>query len=306
MPLLKRRSLEKAELDPEDIKQRKLVRAYFRSSVRTWDEIYDYEGLYGRIYRERRDLVLDMCDRLRLSPASRILEIGCGPGVITRELAQRGYRVTAIDYVLEMVEATGRLAARSGVGSQVALSAGDLHHLPFSDERFDLALVIGVIEWLPALREPLMEITRVLKRGGYAIISVDNRWALHAFLDPLLNPILAPVKTRLVNFLRRTGLRRPHTRPNTYSMREFDSALRTAGLRKFSGTSLGFGPFSFFRQSAFPHHAGVRIHKTLQCLADSGFPIIKSAGLVYVVLASRDCEDHTRPTMPERGRRAWA
>jgi SAM-dependent methyltransferase len=205
---------------------------------------------------------------------------------MTVALAQRGYCVTAVDLVFEMAEATARLTAGAGVGSRVTPNVGDVHHLPFSDNRFDLVLAIGVTEWLPALRRPVMEIARVAKKGGFAIVSTDNRWTLHAFLDPLLNPVLAPVKGNLLDLLHRVGLGAPYARPRTYSVRKFDLEIDGAGLKKLAGRTMGFGPFSFLRRDIMPSR-DLRIYQMLQRLADHRFPIVGSAGRVYLVLATK-------------------
>jgi SAM-dependent methyltransferase len=270
-----------------NIEGQRLVRAYFRLSLSAWSEIYDGKELYSKIYVKRMDAVLEILDRLPLPPHSRILDIGCGPGVMTLALAQRGYRVCAVDLVVDMAEATARLTAGAGIGSGVTMSVGDVHHLPFSADTFDLVLALGVTEWLPALRRPVMEIARVLKPGGFAVVSTDNRWTLHTIIDPLLNPILTPVKRTLRNLLHRGGLGTSCARPRTYSMREFDVAVCEAGLKKLVGTTLGFGPLSFFRRPIMSDSVGLSIHHVLQRLADRGLPIVRSAGHVYLVLATK-------------------
>ncbi len=291
MSILRGRELRAERTGDRDVagntEGQELIRAYFSSSVSTWSEVYDEKDLYRRIYKRRMDAVLEMLDRLALPPHSRILEIGCGPGVMTVALAQRGYRVTAVDFVFEMSEATARLTIGAGVDPFVTTSVGDVHQLPFSDNRFDLVLVVGVIEWLPGLCRPLREIARVTKQGGFTIVTTDNRWALHALLDPLRNPVLGPAKRKFLNLLHRAGFGVRHVRPNTYSILEFDCAVRGAGLKKLARKTLGFGPFSFFRQLVMPDSIGLRLDQILQHLADRSFPIIKSAGHVYLLFATK-------------------
>jgi ubiquinone/menaquinone biosynthesis C-methylase UbiE len=232
------------------------------------------------------DTVLEVVDRLNLPRRSRILDIGCGPGVITVALAQRGFRVTAVDCATEMTEATAQLAVAEKVDHLVSLSIGDVHKLPFSSNRFDLVLMIGVSEWLPALPSPVTEIARVTKPGGFTIVTTDNRWSLHALVDPLLHPFLAPVKRQFLKLLHASS---PGTqpRPTTYSIREMDRAARAAGFNKLEGKSVGFGPFSFLRRFVMPDRAGVRIDRRLQRLADRSFPLVNSFGHVYLLLAAK-------------------
>jgi ubiquinone/menaquinone biosynthesis C-methylase UbiE len=231
------------------------------------------------------DAVLEIVDRLNLPRRSRILDIGCGPGVISVALAQRGFRVTGVDCAIEMTDAAARLTTATKVEHLVTLGIGDVHKLPFYNNSFDLVLMIGVSEWLPALRPPVMEIARVTKPGGFAIVSTDNRWALHALADPLLHPFLTPVKRQFLKLLQVSFPKYP--RPTTYSILDMNRAVRGAGFKKLEGKSVGFGPFSFFRGFVMPDRAGVHIDRMLQRLADRSFPIINSAGHVYLLVATK-------------------
>ncbi len=274
----------------DDIEGQSRVRSFFRSTLSYWGELYDGKDAYRRTYVQRKDAALEIVDRLALPPHSRILEIGCGPGIITRALAQRGYRVTAVDFVFDMVQAAVGLTTGASGDRLVTPSVGDVRRLPFSDESFDVVLAIGVTEWLPNLRRALGEIARVAKRGGFVIVSTDNRWTLHGFLDPLLNPIAARIKEILLPILYRARRSASHVRPKTYSIHELDRAVSAAGLEKLAGRTLGFEPFSFLRRPIMPDSASFRVHQALQRLADRQFPIVKSAGRVYLLLATKGAD----------------
>jgi SAM-dependent methyltransferase len=274
----------------DDIEVQNPVPAFFRSTLSYWSELYDGKDAYRRTYVERKDAVLEMVDRLALPPHSRILDIGCGPGLITLALAQRGYRVAAADLVFDMVRAAVGLTTGASVDCRVTPSVGDVRRLPFSDESFDLVLAIGVTEWLPNLRHALREIARVVKRGGFVIVSADNRWTLHGFLDPLLNPIAGLIKEILLSVLYRVRRRVSRVRAKMYSIHELDLAVSAAGLEKLVGRTLGFEPFSFLRRPIMPDLASLRVHQALQRLADRQVPIVKSAGRVYLLLATKGAD----------------
>src|SRR5215469_6338682 len=87
----------------------RMVRARFGATLSTWREVYDERNLYQKIYKRRMDAVLEIVDRLNLPWRPRILDIGCGPGVITVALARRGLHVTGIDCASEMTEAAQQL-----------------------------------------------------------------------------------------------------------------------------------------------------------------------------------------------------
>jgi ubiquinone/menaquinone biosynthesis C-methylase UbiE len=270
--------------------QREIAAAYFRSTAPHWEEFYADHGeptVYATIYRARLARALSLADALRLPSGSRCLDIGCGPGIATVALAQRDFAVFAVDLVEAQLERVRQRATAGGLASRVVTGVGDIHDLPFPDRSFDFVLVIGVMEWLEHPDKPLREISRVLKPGGHAILSVDNKWALRNILDPITSPPFALVKRPVKKVLGWCGLRgRSGPRDYAYSIAAFDRLTANAGLRKQLGVTVGFGPFSFFRLE-LPQFFGLALHGWLQRLADRGFPLLRSTGFVYLTVVEK-------------------
>src|SRR5262249_11339800 len=151
-------------------------------------------------------------DSLGLPLRAPVLEIGCGPGLITTAMAREGLSVSAIDTAPEMVERTRARARQAGLDPLVLARVGSIEAVPFADASFEIVVVIGVSEWLDSMRQPLAEIYRVLRPGGHLVISADNSWPLHQVLDPVFNPALKPIKSCIGKALRFTGLRTPQPR----------------------------------------------------------------------------------------------
>jgi len=254
------------------------VADYFDRTAAAWRDVYGSKGVYAYMYQERRDIVLKFVDRLKLTANTKVLEVGCGPGVTTVELARRGYSVNALDFAPVMIAFTQRLASESGVS--VRCLVGDVCSLPFPDYTFPLVLAAGVTEWVADLEGAIDQLARVVAPEGHLIVTTDNRWAAYRLLDPVLHPVFDRLKT-----LMRMSDRK--LRAKVYSRWQFNTALKKSGLRIVSAMTLGFGPFSFFKYPLLSDRLGIRLHRMIQDVADQGTPVLRHAGHVYAVLAAR-------------------
>ena len=202
-------------------------------------------------------------------------------------LAQRGFRVHAIDSAEAMIELVHQHAAETGTSEMLSLSVGDVHALAFEDEAFDLVIAIGVIPWLERAELAMQEVARVTKPDGHVILTTANWAGLASILDPVVNPPLAPLKQRVKAMLERAGVLRHHPPGMTFHRRSYiDEALARLDLVKVRGMTRGFG-FSFFRLSILPEPLGTMLHRRLQRLADQNVLVFRSTGMAYLVLARK-------------------
>lgn len=264
--------------------QQNNVDLYFQSQALFWRDIYFKPDVYSVIHQQRRELALAWVDTLGLARQTPVLEAGCGAGAMAVALARRGLAVHAVDSVPAMVELTTQLAAGYGVEGGVAAALGDVHHLDFSSGRFGLVVALGVLPWLDSPETALREMARVLRPGGYALVSADNLWRFNYLLDPVL--WLRPHAGRV---LRRLGLLKRPAAPPTQrlSWRRFEAVLQAAGLKPVRRAALGFGPFSLLGCFCPPDSIGVRLHCLLQRLAERGAPVLGSTGTQHLVLAKK-------------------
>jgi SAM-dependent methyltransferase len=264
-----------------------LVDRHFEVAAGYWKAIYEEPTVYGAIYQERRSTALSWIDELALPGGTTVLEIGCGAGLTSVALAERGFEVTATDNVEAMVGLTNQLARDRMVSERLRTAMVDVHNLPFEDCSFSGVLALGVLPWLHSPEQAVAEMARVLRPGGFMLVNVDNVFRLHYWLDPHLNPAVAPVRDLLRRWLRRTGTRAGSIEPTLVHLdrpRRLDLALSCAGLTKARGATIGFGPFSFWGRRILTEHEGKRLHRKLQGLADRRVPLLRSMGAQYVVL----------------------
>jgi len=280
--------------------QRRVMEGHFEVAAPFWDELYDRTDVSTWLFRERQARALAWVETLNLPREARILDAGCGAGHAAIALAHRGYHVDAIDPVAAMVELARRNADEAGQGDAVELRAGDIHALEAESNHYDLILALGVVPWLHSPAQALAEVARVLKPGGHAIVTCDNRRGLVYLIDPMRGAWLEPARRTISAALRRAGLRRtpPHgARAEFHRRRELDALLSQAGLAKLSWRTQGFGPFTLLGRQ-LPDSIGHPLQAQLHRLADRGMPGLRAGGSGYMVLAQKPAEDPTPKIHP--------
>ncbi|GAA1996671.1 hypothetical protein GCM10009799_24470 [Nocardiopsis rhodophaea] len=106
-----------------------------------------------------------LADELR--PGSAVLDVGCGPGSITADIAERVSpgRVVAVDASPEAVATARRTAADHGVRG-VEFAVADVHALDFPDATFDVVHAHQVLQYVADPVRALSEMRRVCRPGG--------------------------------------------------------------------------------------------------------------------------------------------
>jgi ubiquinone/menaquinone biosynthesis C-methylase UbiE len=262
------------------------VTAYFQSSAHYWSSIYEESDVASIIFQDRRDLVVALVDQLHLEPLSRVLDVGCGAGHLAVTLAGK-FMVEAVDTVQDMLETTRRRANAAKVQHRLNVRLADANQLNYESASFDLVTAIGVLPWVREITAPLKEFARVLRPGGYLIASIDNMLALNRLLDPMLHPMLQPLKDLVNTGLHRAGDIARKVHPTFSFSRVLDRSAANCGFKKMRGCGLGFGPFSFFGCDVLSGKGGIKTHRTLQRAADGGNRLLSSAGVHYVLTAKR-------------------
>ncbi len=134
-----------------------------------WASTYDHDLIddlgYVADVEACRQLVSLVTDR-----QARILDAGCGTGLVGRRLRQAGYtNIHGNDYSAKMLD-----EAR-GTGAYQSLEQHDLTLPVEADHPYDAAIVVGVFAFSVPSAEHIVNITRSLKVGGIAIVTVNGK-----------------------------------------------------------------------------------------------------------------------------------
>jgi 2-polyprenyl-3-methyl-5-hydroxy-6-metoxy-1,4-benzoquinol methylase len=135
-------------------------------------EVWNWESPAGRLRWERRVQILGT----HLRPGMTILEVGCGIGYFTGELARSGAEIVAIDVSPELLE----IARANYSAPNVRYEIQNAYDLSYPDAVFDSVVGSSVLHHLE-IEGALCEIYRVLKPGGRIFFTEPN----------MLNPQIA-------------------------------------------------------------------------------------------------------------------
>jgi ubiquinone/menaquinone biosynthesis C-methylase UbiE len=99
----------------------------------------------------------------------KLLDVACGPGVVTAALAPEASSVVAFDATEAMLEKAKARCAKAGL-SNIEFRSGDAENLPFRDAEFDGVVTRLAIHHFANPQRALQQMFRVLRPGGAAVI----------------------------------------------------------------------------------------------------------------------------------------
>jgi ubiquinone/menaquinone biosynthesis C-methylase UbiE len=157
------------------------------------DDVYTHghheSVLRSHRWRTAQNSAAYLLDRLR--PGMDLLDVGCGPGTITLDLAARVApgRTLGVDAAAEVIDAARVAALASDVGDcSVEFAVDDVYALKLADQTFDVVHAHQVLQHLTDPVAALREMHRVLRPGGTLAVR-DSDYAAFTWApsDPRLD-----------------------------------------------------------------------------------------------------------------------
>jgi SAM-dependent methyltransferase len=120
--------------------------------------------------RGESDAILEFIERTEFGPSGRILEIGCGKGILLGKFLKKhpGWSAYAVEPSLHATEYFRTILP------DVSIHEGTFETAPFRDQRFDFVAVSGVLEHVPQPLEFLSMVASAIAEGGRAYVGVPN------------------------------------------------------------------------------------------------------------------------------------
>ncbi len=140
---------------------------FFDARARNYDREYEDETPAGYALRIRREKVMRLFDR----PGGRVLDVGCGPGIMAAETMRLGCEFWGVDPSSGMI---GICRNRFAGEPRAHFIAGDATSLPLAHGFFDAVMCMGVIDALRDRPRAIREMLRVLKPGGTLLLTFTN------------------------------------------------------------------------------------------------------------------------------------
>ena len=161
----------------------------------------------------------------------RILDIGCGGGILTEPLTRMGAAVTGIDPSAEVIAAARHHAAVSGLAIDYRATTAEA--LAAAGETFDVVMVLEVVEHVTDVGAFVATAAALVKPSGLLIASTINR-TMKAFLLAIVG----------AEYVLRWLPRGTHTYDKLVTPDELTGALAAAGLTPAARTGIMYVPFA--------------------------------------------------------------
>ncbi len=187
-------------------------------------------GLYGvkPAFMDRLELFTDSVKSALPDGTGRVLDFGCGPGVIAMAIAESGYDVVGMDGAELMIETARKEQARRGI-ENAEFRVMDAREFSIPPESFDAVVCSSVIEYVEDDAALVKKLIGTLRPGGRLVISVPNAASLIGKTEDLLRDTVV--------FARRAGGQHLGYSRRRYRRVAFLKLLQSLGLGSFACTS---------------------------------------------------------------------
>jgi len=117
------------------------------------------------------------------------LDLGCGPGVISIELARNDCEVTGVDQSSEMIDIANRVKAENSHSKEnkCLFVCDDIYDfICKQSEKYNVVVMSSVFEYLKTPEILIEKLNFIIKNNGFVLVSIPNRQSLFRLIEPLV------------------------------------------------------------------------------------------------------------------------
>ncbi len=220
--------------------------ARFQAAASRW---WDTEGEMRPLH-DLNPVRLAYVERAGALAGRRVLDVGCGGGLLAEAMARKGARVVGLDLADELLQVAKLHALESGTSLEYRLEPAEEHAAAHAGE-YDVVTCMEMLEHVPDPAAVVAALARLVRPGGEVFVSTINRTA-RAYA-------LAIVGAEYVLRLLPPGT---HTYEKFIRPSELAGWAKSAGLALVDVTGLDYDPFT--RRAALKADASVNYLMHLQ------------------------------------------
>jgi ubiquinone/menaquinone biosynthesis C-methylase UbiE len=209
---------------------------------------YKYLTSERSFYSVRQKKIVELISTLDKSQYNKVLDAGCGPGIILKDILEQKYIGYGIDISQNMLKLAKNYLSKY---EHFLLSNTDIERLPFKDNAFDIIYSAGVIEYLNSDVKVLSEFKRLLRNNGVLIIPVTNRYSYNLIFDDIINYIrnnkliFSFFNFVNINILKRGIIKQKKFNIRKHSPKEFQQTLKKLDYEILDSLYFYFSPIPY-------------------------------------------------------------
>lgn len=212
---------ERPNADPTELEN-------FNQLAHTW---WDESGQFGALHKIN-PVRIEFIKQYQQIENKKLLDIGCGGGILSEALAKAGANVTGIDLAEEVLTIAKLHSLETGTPVNYLLESAE-EHAQQQASQYDIITCMEMLEHVPDPQAIIQAAEQLVKPGGWVFLSTLNR--------NLKSYLLAIVGAEQLFSLVPKGT---HNHQNFIQPAEIDSMARQAGLVLKQGAGIDFSPFS--------------------------------------------------------------